>query len=275
MSARASGWSPRAALLAAAALVSLGGCSGSTADGATSPATARVELTVYAAASLKGVMDAAGAAFEAVNPGVAITVSTDSSAALATQIEQGAPADLLLSADTASPARLAAAGLTAGQPVSFAGNQLVIAIAPENPAGIETPFDLARPGVRIVAAADEVPISQYAAILVSNLASLPGAPPDFGAAYAANILSKELNVRAVLAKIELGEGDAGIVYATDVPSTTVASIPIEPASANVRATYAGAVLRASTNQATATAFLDWLTGPGGQAILASAGFLPP
>ena len=79
----------------------------------------------------------------------------------------------------------------------------------DNPAGIKTPADLARPGVKVIAAGDEVPITKYATQLVANLAKEPGYPADFAAAYAANIVSKEDNVKAVVAKIELGEGDAG------------------------------------------------------------------
>jgi len=261
-------------LAAAIALGAACGCAGPSAGEASSSARAQVELTVFAAASLKGAMDAAATAYAAANPAISLTYSVDSSAALATQIEQGAPVDVFLSADTVNPARLAAAGLAAGAPVAFAGNELVIAVAPENPAGIATAFDLARPGVRVVAAADEVPIAAYAADLVRNLAALPGAPAGFAAGYAANIRSKELNFKAVLAKIELGEGDAGIVYATDVPSSTVSTIAVEPAAANVRATYAGVVVGASTRQAAARAFLDWLAGPDGQAVLAAFGFLP-
>ena len=107
------------------------------------------------------------------------------------------------------------AGLAAGEPIPFAGNRLALVVPAGNPAGITSPFDLARPGVRLVGAGTTVPITKYAAQMVGMLAGLPGAPHDFAAAVEANVVSREDNVRAVLAKVELGEGDAAIVYATD------------------------------------------------------------
>ena len=132
-----------------------------------------------------------------------------------------------------------------------------------------------RSGLKVIAAGDAVPITAYATQLVDNLASDPGYPPGFAAAYAANIVSKEDNVKAVVAKIELGEGDAGIVYVTDAAASTKVKTIEVPDAANVRATYAGVVVKASPNQEAAKAFLDWFAGPDGQAILSSFGFLPP
>jgi len=143
-----------------------------------------------------------------------------------------------------------------------------------NPAGIKTPADLAKPGVKVIAAGDAVPITKYATQLVANLAKESGYPSDFVSAYAANIASKEDNVKAVVAKIELGEGDAAIVYVTDAKaSTKVASVDVPPA-ANVPATYAGVVVEATANASSAQAFLDWFAGADGQKILAGFGFLP-
>ena len=242
------------------------------------PATATpaaVDLTVYAAASLKGALEKAKSAYEAAVPGATLTISTDASSALATQIEQGAPADVFLSADTKNPQALVDKGLTHGPAVPFAGNKLTVIVPTDNPAGIATPADLAKAGVKVVAAGDEVPITKYATQLVDNLAKEPGYPADFAAAYAANVASKEDNVKAVVAKVELGEGDAGIVYVTDAAaSTKVATIEV-PDSANVLATYAGVVVKATPNAAAAQAFLAWFAGPDGRAILAGFGFLPP
>jgi molybdate transport system substrate-binding protein len=213
--------------------------------------------------------------YQAANPGTTLTISTDSSAALETKIEQGAPADVFLSADTANPQKLVDKGLAAGTVRKFAGNHLTIIVPTANPAGIQTPADLAKPGVKVIAAGDAVPITKYATQLVTNLSSWAGYGPTFPAKYAANIVSKEDNVAAVVAKIALGEGDAGIVYVTDAKtSTKVTAIPV-PDPVNVLATYGGVVVKASPNVAAAQAFLAWLAGPGGQAILASFGFLPP
>ncbi len=234
-----------------------------------------VELTVFAAASLKGALEEASAAYSTAHPGVTLTLSTDSSSALATQIEQGAPADLFLSADTTNPQKLIDAGLADGAAVTFAGNALTVIVPSDNPAGIVTPADLAKSGVQVIAAGDEVPITRYATQLVDNLAREAGYPADFAAAYAANTASKEDNVKAVVAKIELGEGDAGIVYVTDAKaSTKVATVEVPP-SANVPATYDGIVIKGSPNAAAARAFLDWFAGPDGQPILGRLGFLPP
>ncbi len=230
------------------------------------------DLTVFGAASLTGVLDRVKPSYEAGHPGLTVVVSTDSSAALATQIEQGAPADVFLSADTANARRLVDDGLTAGDPVPFAGNELTIIVPSGNPAGLTTPADLARPGVKIVAAGDEVPISRYAAQLVANLAREPGYPAGFDAAYTANVVSREDNVKAVVAKIELGEGDAGIVYLTDAVASSRVQVIDVPADANVHATYAGVVVAESTQLTAARAFLDWLIGPDGQSILAGFGF---
>jgi molybdate transport system substrate-binding protein len=246
-----------------------------TASAAVSPATAGGELTIYGAASLKGALDKAKAAYEAANPGTTITISTDSSSALETQIEQGAPADVFLSADTKNPQALIDKGLAGGAAVKFAGNVLTIVVPTANPAGIATPADLAKPGVKVIAAGDTVPITKYATQLVANLAKVAGYPADFVGGYTANVVSKEDNVKALIAKIELGEGDAGIVYVTDAKASTKVKTIDVPDSANVPATYAGVVVKASKNAAAAHAFLDWFAGPDGQAILAGFGFLPP
>jgi molybdate transport system substrate-binding protein len=234
-----------------------------------------VELTVFGAASLKGALEEAKAAYEAASPGTTITVSTDSSAALETQIEQGAPADVFLSADTTNPKKLVDGGFASGDAVVFARNELTIIVPTDNPGGVASPIDLAKPRLKIIAAGDEVPITKYATQLVQNLAGHPGYPAGFEGAYAANVASKEDNVKAVVAKIELGEGDAGIVYVTDAAaSDKVASVDV-PSAANVPATYAGVVVKDSPNQEAAAAFLDWFAGPEGRAILADFGFLAP
>jgi molybdate transport system substrate-binding protein len=242
---------------------------------ATAPATAvSVSLTIYGASSLKSALTAMKTAYEAANTGTTLTISTDSSTALETKIEQGAPVDVLLSADTANPQKLVDKGLAAGGLVKFAGNLLTVIVPTANPAGIQTPGDLAKTGVKVIAAGDTVPITKYATQLVANLARQPGYPADFATRYAANVVSKQDNVAAVVAQIELGEGDAAIVYVTDAKaSTKVATISV-PEAANVPATYSGAVVKASPNAAAAEAFMTWVAGPDGQAILASFGFVP-
>jgi molybdate transport system substrate-binding protein len=266
----------------AALAVILAACSSGATPAPSAPASSAAassappaSLTIYAAASLKAVMAKVQTACEAANPGTMLSISTDSSAALETKIEQGAPADVFLSADTANPQKLVDKGLAAGSITKFAGNLLTVIVPVANPAGIQTPADLAKPGIKVIAAGDTVPITKYATQLVANLARQPGYPADFVAQYTANIVSKEDNVAAVVAKIELGEGDVGIVYVTDAKTSTKVMTIAVPDAANVPATYGGVVVRASPNVAAAQAFLAWLAGPDGQAILASFGFLSP
>lgn len=278
-------------ILAGALLVVLGACSSSATSApansssapssvattaAGSPSTAAAtNLTIFGAASLKGALEKTKAAWETSHPSSTLTISTDSSSALETQIEQGAPADVFLSADTTNPRKLVDKGLAAGAAVDFAGNVLTIIVPTANPAGIATPADLAKTGVKVIAAGDAVPVTKYATQLVANLAKDAGYPAGFAAAYTANIASKEDNVKAIVAKIELGEGDAGIVYVTDAKASTKVETIDVPAAANFPATYAGVVVKASPSIAAAQAFLTWLAGPDGHAILAGFGFMTP
>jgi molybdate transport system substrate-binding protein len=273
-----------AVLVFALAACSTGGASPTTSTGAsaapttatsTAPSAAPAALTIYGAASLKGVLDKVKAAYVTANPGTTLTISTDSSATLETQIEQGAPADVFLSADTTNPKKLVDKGFAAGAAITFAGNKLTIIVPTTNPAGINAPSDLAKTCVKVIAAGDAVPITKYAALLVANLANERGYPADFAAKYMANVASKEDNVKAIVAKIELGEGDAGIVYVTDAKASTRVTTVDVPDTANVPATYAGVVAKGSKNAAAAQAFLTWFAGPDGQAILTTFGFLPP
>jgi molybdate transport system substrate-binding protein len=239
------------------------------------PSPEAAELTIFAAASLKNMLAEAETAYEAANPGTDLTISTDSSSALETKIEQGAPADVFLSADTTNPQKLIDGGLASGEAVPFAGNKLTLIVPTDNPAAIQSAADLAKPGLRIIAAGDEVPITKYATQLVENLAAEADDPAKFAAAYLANVASKEDNVSSIVSKVALGEGDAGIVYVTDAAASDEVTAIAVPAEANVPATYAGVVVGESPNHEAAAAFLDWLTSADGQAVLSSFGFLPP
>ena len=265
-----------AALLAGCAATSNATPGHSAASTASSGSNAgAIELTVYGASSLKGALDAVKTAYATVAPGVTLTIATDASSTLRTQIEQGAPADVFLSADQSNPKALVDGGLADGTAIDFAGNLLTVIVPAANPAGIVTPADLAKAGTKVIAAGADVPITKYATQVVTKLATQPGYPGGFVAGYDANVVSKEDNVKAVVAKVELGEGDAAIVYVTDAKaSTKVKTIEI-PAAANVPATYAGLVVKASPHAAAAHAFLTWLAGPDGLKVLSGFGFLPP
>lgn len=256
----------------------LAGCgSGTAAPGAPDvpPARAAVTLNVAAAASLRAAVGALTDAYTAGNPEVDFTVTTDSSAALRTQVEQGAPVDVFLAADTTNPQILVDDGLALGDPVPFAVNTIAIVVPADNRAAISRPSDLALPDVRIIAAGQEVPLTAYADDVIANLASLEPDAVAWTAAVRGNVVSREDNAAAVLARIELGEGDAALVYTTDAAAADgILTIDV-PADANVRATYAGIVPSTTVQPAAAGAFLDWVVGPQGQAVLGRLGFIEP
>jgi molybdate transport system substrate-binding protein len=232
------------------------------------------DLTVFAAASLTDAFEGVRGPWLRAHPGSDLILSFDASSALRAQIEEGAPADVFASADTRNAQLLVDACLAPGPVTAFAGNALVIVVPSGNPAGIATGADLARPGVRIVAAGPEVPISRYAREVIENLSGATDDAHAFVAAVTANTVSEEDNVRSVLTKVELGEGDAAIVYATDaVSSGAVDTIPI-PSDANVPATYAAVTVAEAAQPALGGAFLDFLLAPEAQAVLEREGFLP-
>src|SRR5436190_22733625 len=232
--------------------------------GASAAPTGHLVISVAAAASLRDAFSEAASRYQATHPGVTFQLAFDASSALRTQIEQGAPVDVFASADTTNPQQLVDHGLATGPVTPIARNEPVIVVPPSTTATVATPVDLARSGVKVIAAGPEVPITKYASQLVGNLAHQPGYPADFAARVAANTVSREDNVRAILAKVALGEGDAGIVYATDARAAKVGTVAIPP-GANVIATYGAVVVKASSHPAEARAFIDWLIGREGQA----------
>jgi molybdate transport system substrate-binding protein len=257
------------ALAVALVAAAIGGCGLLDTDG---PAAG--QLTIFAAASLRDAMTAAATRFEAAT-GVTVTTAFDSTTTLRVQIEQGAPADLLAAADMQNPQRLVDGGLGSGPVRPFAANRLVIVVPSDDRGPVEDPGDLAGPGVRIVAAGEGVPITAYAERAIGRLADLSGEPEAFVAAVGANTVSREDNVRAVLAKVELGEADAAFVYATDaLASDAVRAIEL-PQAAQVVAHYGAVVVEGSPRAAQAAVFIDWLVGPDGQALLAEHGFVSP
>jgi molybdate transport system substrate-binding protein len=240
----------RALLVACCAL--LGG-------GAAAPAArAPQPLTIFAAASLTDVLPAIAPADDYAFAG---------SNALAAQIAEGAPADVFAAANTAIPERLYARRLVE-KPVVFTRNALVVVVPRANPARIASVDDLARRGVSVVVAAPSVPVGGYTQTVLRRL--------GLAARVDANVVSRELDVRSVLAKVTLGQADAGFVYATDARTERgkVRVVRI-PASAQPSVAYAVAVVSASRHKAAARAFVARLLGKAGQATLARFGFLPP
>jgi len=255
-------------------VITLGGCTTRT------PATPyvpqpfpTVQVIAFADASLQvGLIEARKASFG--SPHVGLWIDFDASPAQVRRIEGGDRADLLL-LEASSLQRLADTEVTSGRPVEFTANRLTVVVPAANPAGLRSVFDLASPGLRVAAAADEAPLTEAAQRLVDRLAGLPEAPPGFAAAYAANIRSREVNVRFVLARVERGEADAAIVYASDARTSPNLSMVQIPVAADIPVRYAGAVIKGAVNGSYGQRFVDFLVGPDGQALLDRNGYLPP
>ncbi len=244
--------------------------------GAGTPPRITSSLTIFAAASLADAFDELKRQIEAANPGATITYNFAASSALATQLEQGAKADLFASADQPQMDKAKQAGVIQGEDRIFVQNKPVIIVPANNPRHISRPQDLANPGVKLVLAAPQVPIGNYARQVLDNMGRDPAYGADFAQRVRGNIASEEANVRQVVAKVQLGEGDAGIVYSSDVTPAVrnqLRVIPI-PDDVNVIARYPVAVVMGAANEAGARAFVDYLVSPGGQAILERWGFIP-
>jgi molybdate transport system substrate-binding protein len=230
-------------------------------------------LNVFAAASLTDAFTEIGTNFDAANPGVTTTFNFAGSQALRTQIEEGAPADVFASASGKEMDALVSGALVGdGVPEVFLNNKLVLILPADNPAGIDSLDDLATPGTKFILAAEEVPVGNYARQSLDLMNGSFGA--DFKDKVLANVVSNEDNVKQVVAKIQLGEGDAGIVYTSDavaVPELKTVEIPTE---LNVIAKYPIAALKNSENTELAEAFVTYVLSPEGQAVLQKWGFAP-
>jgi molybdate transport system substrate-binding protein len=233
------------------------------------PQPASAKLTVFAAASLTESFGEIATAFETSHPGVDVTLNFAGSNTLRAQIDQGAQADVFASANTKEMDALVSSGLVVeGVPQTFLTNRLVVITPTENPAGISTFDDLARPGLKLVLAAEDVPVGRYARQMLDN------AGADFKTKVLANVVSNEADVKQVLAKVQLGEADAGIVYASDAvaaPELPVIEIPTEW---NVLAKYPIAVLKDAPQPKLADEFVAFVLSSDGQSILQKWGFSP-
>lgn len=231
--------------------------SGSTTTGVTGT------ITVFAAASLTDAFEDIAEDFEAANPGARVTFNFAASSTLATQINEGAPADVFAAANPSTMATVTDAGNAGGEPVVLVRNQLVIAVEAGNPLGIEGLKDLTNPDVRVALCAEQVPCGAAAktAIEASGLTITP--------------VSFEENVRAALSKVSLGEVDAALVYATDAAiDDTVDAVEFSE-SAEAINDYPIVVLRDAPNRPGAEAFVAWVLSPEGAAVLTEYGFQQP
>ncbi len=232
-------------------------------------------LTVFAAASLTGAFTEIGKNFEAANPGVTVTFNFAGSQALRTQIEQGASADVFASADHKNMDAMISENLVAGGKYQdFASNLLVVILPPGNPASIQTLQDLARPGIKLDLADSSVPVGNYARQALTNLSQDPAYGSDYSTQVLANVVSNETDVKQVVAKVDLGEADAGIVYVTDAQAAPDLKTIAIPKDFNVVASYPIAVVDKSHNTDLAASFIAYVLSPDGQAVLKKWGFAP-
>jgi molybdate transport system substrate-binding protein len=254
-------------------LIAVSACGGSSTGTGTSAAP--LTLNVFAAASLQAAFTKIGTQFHTAHSNVTTTFNFAGSDALATQINQGAPADVFASANTAQMDVVVKASSADGTAVkTFAHNRLVVVLPMNNPGNITTLQDLAKPGVKVVLAAKTVPVGGYALTFLTKAS----ADPSFGTSYQANVLknvvSYEADVKSVLAKVSLGEADAGIVYTTDAETAADTTMNLDvPDALNVIATYPIGVVKVSKNATVAQQFVDYVAGADGQAVLASYGFV--
>ena len=233
----------RCLLVAALLLV---GCGADDGDG----------ITVLAAASLADPLTELAAAFEAAE-GVDVALRFGGSSALVAQVNEGAPADVLVTADETTMAALDASV----EPTVIARNRLAIAVERGNPKDISGLGDLDRPDVVLVLCAAEVPCGRLAALALDR------------AGVDAEPASLEENVKGVVSKVALGEADAGIVYATDVRGAD--AVAIDADDPDLEAVYPMTVLERGEHAALADAWVDFVAGPEGRAVLVAHGFLAP
>lgn len=230
--------------------------------------TPRVELVVFAASSLTEAFQALETRFEEAHPEIDLRLVFSGSQVLRLQIEQGAPADVLATANAMHMDALLEAGLVSSQ-TPFARNALTLIVPPHNPSGITRLQDLSR-ARRLVIGTRHVPVGQYARRVLENArATLGDSHVD---AIEARVVSEEPNARLVRAKIALGEADAALVYRSDaVVSDDVVAIPI-PEALNVEADYHIGAIAGSRHAREAAAFIEFARSPTGQSILAQHGF---
>lgn len=230
------------------------------------------KLVVFAAASLREAFERESEAFKQAHPGVEVTFNLAGTQEIRTQLEQGAPADVFASADERHMKALRDAARVES-PSVFAKNEPVMIVAMNQATALRSFADLPT-AQKIVVGAPEVPIGKYTLQILDQASRSLGA--DFRIRVEARIVSRELNVRQVLAKVTLGEADAGIVYRTDVGThrdkVAVVSIPTE---INVIANYPIAVVKSAAHPILAQQWVTFILSEQGRRILRSSGFIDP
>jgi len=241
---------------------------------AQAPASPKGELVVFAAASLTEALTEIGKRLESLHQGLKIAYNFGGSPTLRTQLEQGALADVFISADLTQMDLARTTGVVQGEAVLFTRNRLAMIVPRENPKQLRSFQDLAMPGLKLSLAAPRVPAGQYSRQAFHHAQSEYGA--DFAARVLRNLASEEESVKQVVTKVQLGEADAGIVYVSDVTPAVrkhVLTLPI-PDAYNPRVMYPVALTAGLKNRHAAEVFMAFVLSPEGQAILAAHHFLP-
>jgi len=239
-------------------------------------AAAQSPVTIFAAASLTDAFKTIGQQFGAANGGATVTFNFAGSDQLATQIKEGAPADVFASANKKQMDVVIQAGeVVSGTERTFVRNRLTVVYPKENPGGLIVLKDLAKPGLKLVLANKSVPVGAYALDFLAKASKLPEYTAEYSPTVLKNVVSYEENVKAVLSKIALGEADAGIVYTTDAATVTDGSIAMLdiPDNLNTIAAYPIAATKNAKNPDLAKKFVDYVLGPEGQQVLANYGFI--
>jgi molybdate transport system substrate-binding protein len=233
-------------------------------------------LTVFAAASLTDAFTGMGTVMQQQNPGLRVTFNFAGSQQLATQIEQGAKADVFASADQRWMDYVRERGLVAAPPREFVRNVLVVIVPRADPGRIHQLQDLSREGVKLVLAAEAVPAGKYGREVLAKLARTPGFPANYAQQVLRNVVSEEDNVRAVVTKVELGEADAGIAYRSDVTPAVAGQVRIIdiPSQSNVMVSYPIALIAGGPNASAGRQFIDLVLSPVGQRALRDQHFIP-
>jgi molybdate transport system substrate-binding protein len=254
--------------IATLAAIAVAGCSSSSSSGGSAPSASPASsptgtITVFAAASLMGTFTQLGQQFDTAHPGDTVKFSFGPSSGLSTEITSGAPADVFASASPTNMDTVVSAG-DAASPQDFAKNTMEVAVPPNNPGKVTSVNDLAKKSVKVALCQPQVPCGVVAAEVFKN------------AGIKVKPVTLQPDVKSVLAQVELGSVDAGMVYVTDVMAagTKVKGVTI-PANDNASTLYPIATISSSKEKSIAQAFVAYVLSPAGQQVLTAAGFQSP